>query len=203
MKQVLTEATLVGEAMAKVNDYEKRDMPLAHYVDNSEWEFSLCLDPSQETENYTQLDERAAWFYEATATSKGMVTKTPGVGSIYLGTYKDKDGNWLDGASTYRLHVPAKAPAKEFWSVTLYDVSTRALIDNKTETTDRSSRQDLVKNADGSVDLYFGLSAPKGFEKNWIPTLAGKAWFPYVRLYGPTEAFFDRGWKLPDIEKVK
>jgi len=49
MKKLLTEATLVGEAMAKVNDYEKRDMPSAHYADGSEWEFALCLYPSQET----------------------------------------------------------------------------------------------------------------------------------------------------------
>jgi hypothetical protein len=203
MKKLLTEATLVGEAMAKVNDYEKRDMPLAHYADGSEWEFALCLYPSQETANYTQLDERAAWFYEATGTSNGMVTKTPGVGSVYLVSYKDHDGNWLDGANTYRLHVPPNPPVTQFWSITLYDVSSRALIQNNTEITDRSSRQDLTKNADGSVDLYLGPEAPVGFEKNWIPTLAGKAWFPYVRLYGPTEAHFDRTWILPDIEKVK
>src|SRR5271154_3069941 len=203
MKKLLTDATLVGEAMAKVNDYEKRDMPLAHYVDGSKWEFALALDPSQEAQLYTQLDERAAWFYEATATAKGMVSKTPGVGSVYLGSYKDSAGNWLDGASTYRLHVPPNAPVTQFWSITLYDVSTRALIQNNTEITDRSSRQDLTKNVDGSVDLYFGPKAPKGFEKNWIPTVVGKAWFPYFRLYGPTEAHFNRTWKLPDIEKVK
>ena len=33
-----------------------------------------------------------------------------------------------------------------------------------------------------------------GFEKNWIPTVPGKAWFPYFRLYGPTEAHFNRTW---------
>jgi len=203
MKALLTEATLVGEAMAKVNDYEKRDMPLAHYADGSQWEFALCLDPSQEAASYTELDERAAWFYEATATSKGMVTKTPGVGSVYLGTYKDSDGHWLDGANTYRLHVLPNPPVTQFWSLTLYDVSTRTLIENHSEITDRSSRQDLVKNADGSVDLYCGPAAPKGFEKNWIPTVSGKAWFPYFRLYGPTEAHFDGSWKLPDIERVK
>ena len=65
-----------------------------------------------------------------------------------------------------------------------------------------NERQDLVKNADGSVDLYFGPRAPQGYQ-NWIPTLAGKAWFPYFRLYGPTEAHFDRRWILPNIEKVK
>jgi hypothetical protein len=79
------------------------------------WHFSLCLDVTQEAEFYTQLDERDAWFYEALTTSAGMTTKTPGGGSVYLGTYKDKDGNWLDGANTYRLHVPTNAPAKQFW----------------------------------------------------------------------------------------
>jgi hypothetical protein len=82
-------------------------------------------------------------------------------------------------------------------------VSSRALIQNNTEITDRSSRQDLKKNADGSVDLYFGPNAPVGFEKNWIPTVPGKAWFPYLRLYGPTEAHFDRTWILPNTERVK
>jgi len=104
---------------------------------------------------------------------------------------------------SYRLHVPPNPPVTQFWSITLCDVSTRALIDNNTEITDRSSRQDLVKNADGSVDLYFGPRAPQGFEQNWIPTLAGKAWFPYFRLYGPTEAHFDRSWILPNIEKAR
>ncbi len=99
IKKLLTEATLVGEAMAKVNDYEKRDMPQATYAQGSQWIFELCLDPSQETTHYTQLDERASWFYEATATSAGMVSKTPGVGSVYLGSNKDRDGNWLDGAA--------------------------------------------------------------------------------------------------------
>ena len=203
-KTILTEAALVGEAMAKANDFDKRQMELSHYAKSVQWHFSLCLDVTQEAEYFTQLDERAAWFYEALTTSAGMTTRTPGVGSVYLGAYKDKDGNWLDGANTYRLHVPPNAPVKQFWSLTVYDVATRCLIDNKEEIADRSSRQpDLVKNADGSVDLYIGPKAPAGFEKNWIPSVPGKAWFPYFRLYAPTEAHFDRTWILPDFEKVK
>ncbi len=27
--------------------------------------------------------------------------------------------------------------------------------------------------------------------------------FPYFRSYGPLEAYFDKSWQLPDIEKVK
>ena len=53
------------------------------------------------------------------------------------------------------------------------------------------------------MDLYIGPKAPAGFEKNWIPTVPGKAWFPYFRLFGPTEAHFNRTWVVPDFEKVK
>jgi hypothetical protein len=203
-RKILTEAALVGEEMAKANDFDKRQMPLAHYRDGSRWHIALALDPSQEAEFYTQLDERAAWFYEATTTSKGMVTKTPGLGQVYLGSYKDKGGNWLGGANTYRLHVPPRVPAKQFWSLTIYDVDTRSLIQNQQQIADRSSRQpDLVQNADGSVDLYVSPTAFKGLEKNWIPSVPGRAWFAYFRLYAPSEAHFNRTWTLPDFEKVK
>jgi hypothetical protein len=69
---------------------------------------------------------------------------------------------------------------------------------------DRSSRDKIVKNADGSVDLYFGPKAPAGKpEANWIQTIPGKGWFTYFRLYGPTQSYFDRSWVLPDIERVR
>jgi hypothetical protein len=58
-------------------------------------------------------------------------------------------------------------------------------------------------NSDGSVDLYFGPKAPKGKESNWVQTVPTKAWFPYFRLYSPTQAFLDQTWVLPDIEKAK
>lgn len=198
---LLTEAVLVGEAMAKVTDFEKR-LPEAHYADGTRWHFSLVLDPSQRAEFYDQLDHRAAWFYEAVTTSSGMVTKTPGVGQVYLGTYQDKDGDWLDGAKNYRLRIPPNAPVAQFWSMTVYDVATRALIDNPIQQADRSSRMDLQKNPDGSVDLYVGPIAPAGKESNWVETVPGRSWFSYFRLYGPTEAHFNRQWILPDFEKV-
>ena len=46
------------------------------------------------------------------------------------------------------------------------------------------------------------MSEPK--EKgNWIQTVPGKGWFPIFRFYSPTEAYFDKNWKLNDIEEVK
>jgi len=43
---------------------------------------------------------------------------------------------------------------------------------------------------------------PPGQKKNWIRTLPDRGWFPLVRFYGPLEPFFDRSWKLNDVEKV-
>src|SRR6478609_5775699 len=146
MIKILTEAAIIGEAMAKANDFDKRNMGLSHYDDSVYWHQSLCLDIGQQGDFYTQIDERAAWFYEASCSSEGMVTKTPGMGSVYLGTYKDKDGNWLDGANTYKLHISPNAPVEQFWSLTVYDVNKRMLIQNKDRIADRSSRQtDLIK----------------------------------------------------------
>ena len=51
--------------------------------------------------------------------------------------------------------------------------------------------------------MYFGPTAPKGFEKNWIQTLPGKGYFLYFRFYAPTKAFFDKIWALNDVEKAK
>jgi Protein of unknown function (DUF1214) len=103
-----------------------------------------------------------------------MAPKRPGPSSAYLGAYKDKAGEWLEGGASYRLHVPPNPPIKLFWSVTVYDADTRALILNEQKVADRSSRMDLQKNEDGSVDIYCGPQAPASFEKNWIPTVPGK-----------------------------
>lgn len=201
--KLLEEASLIGEAMAQANSFESR-FEGVKYREDASWEYVLALDPSQRIGEFEQLDERAAWAYEAVTTSAGMVTTTPGVGSTYLGGYKDTDGEWLLGSNDYKLHVPPNVPMEQFWSVTVYDQATRTLINNKTDRADRSSRHDLVKNEDGSVDLYFGPdAAPAGMDNNFIKTNKGDGFFVYFRLYAPTEPYFDKSWALPDLEKMK
>jgi hypothetical protein len=199
-KKILEEAALVGEAMAKANDLAKRSTE--PYWKGAKWKIALGLDPSQRKKNYDQLDERAEWFYEAVTTSAGMVVKKPGPGSLYLAAYADKDGDWLNGANNYKLHIPAKPPEKQFWSIAVYSWDTRTLINNEQKRSAQSSRQDLVKNADGSIDLYYGPKAPKGKEKNWVQTIPGQGWWVYLRFYTPTKAFFDKSWKMGDFEKM-
>jgi len=200
-KKILTEAALVGEAMAKTNTYEKRFKDV-YYRSETHWKYVMLWHWTHETEYYHQLDEMAAYTYEAIGTNKAMATQIPGVGQAYLGAYKDSDGDWLDGSKNYKLHIPPNPPAKQFWSITLYDVDTRCLINNEQQIADKSSRMDLLINEDGSVDLYFGPKAPEGKEQNWIPTIPNQGFFSYLRLYAPLEPYFERTWALPDIEKV-
>jgi hypothetical protein len=127
----------------------------------------MVLDPSQREDTYDQLDERTDWFYEAIGASYAMITKTPGVGSIYLSTYRDKGGDWLDDARSYRLHIAPNPPMQQFWAVSVYDIDTRNLFRNERLKAEVSSNSPgLQKNADGSVDVYFGPTAPSGKYSN-------------------------------------
>jgi hypothetical protein len=58
-------------------------------------------------------------------------------------------------------------------------------------------------NSDGSVSVHFGPKAQKGKEANWAPTVKGHDYFLLFRFYGPTEKFYDKTWKLNDLQKVK
>jgi hypothetical protein len=202
LTKILTDAANVGELMARCNGYAKR-FPGSVVWPGKRWEYSLFLtETNQEKPNYTQLDERASWFYEAVGVTVGMMGRTVGAGQVYLESQKDSTGAWLDGGKNYTLHVPKDAPVAQFWSFTVYDNESRCLIDTGSYP-DRSSRDDITKNADGSVDLYFGPQPPAGKPaKNWIKTLPKKGWFTYFRLYAPTQPYFDKTWVLPDVEKV-
>ena len=126
-----------------------------------------------------------------------------GAGQYYLMTIRDKDRKPLEGSGTYRLNVPANAPVKLYWSATVYDRATHALIrDQPTGQAAPRNTPGLQKNADGSVDVYFGPKAPAGKESNWVPTNANGKFEVLFRLYGPEKPFFDKAWVLPDIEKV-
>jgi hypothetical protein len=129
--------------------------------------------------------------------------KKTGESLMYLFTFRDSRGQRLSGERHYTLRVPANVPAKQYWSVIVYDVLTAAFIRESPVITLDSYNQAMKRNADGTVDIYFGPTAPAGKEANWIYTAPGRAFFPAVRFYDPDKPLFDRTWKLPNVEEVK
>jgi hypothetical protein len=140
----------------------------------------------------------------STVNTPAMVAKIPGKGSQYALSFADDAGNPFDGRKSYRLNVPANAPAKDFWSVVLYDPQTRSELQTGQPFPSKNNKRDkMIVNADGSVDIYFGPEAPEGKEANWIQSVPGKGWFAIFRLYGPLEPWFDKTWRPGEIEEVK
>lgn len=143
------------------------------------------------------IDSRAAFFFLGCAPPK-----KPGGASFYLLGQKDADGTVLQGSNTYKLNVPANVPVKQFWAATVYDQLESNFI-RESPKVEVNSYQNLEKNKDGSVDIYFGTKAPEGKESNWVYTAPDKAWIMLFRFYGPQPEIFNKAWKLPDIQKIK
>jgi hypothetical protein len=150
-----------------------------------------------QTENGLDVDERGAMFFFACGPPKKL-----GAATFYVVAAQDATGALLDGGNSYRLNVPPNVPAKQFWAVTVCDLETAAFI-RKAPIVEINSYQKLQKNADTSVDVFFGTKAPAGRESNWIYTDPGKGWTVIFRFYGPKKAVFDKTWVLPSIEKVE
>jgi hypothetical protein len=98
--------------------------------------------------------------------------------------------------------VPPNVPVEQYWSVTAYDRQTHALIKDMPRASRASNAAELQRNADGSVDVYFGPKAPAGKEANWVPTDPARGFELMARFYAPKREFFDKVWKLPDVEKI-
>lgn len=204
-KRILEEGALLGHAMSQNTSFNPRIEGATAYP-GTQWKNVFTMTTAQgheqEAEYYTQLDERLQYLYLGTWPAEAMNLPFPSEGQRYLESFKDRDGQWLVGSSTYRLHVPPKVPAKRFWSVTVYDNLTRSMTVNKENRAAVTSYDKLKFNSDGSVDLHFGPKAPQGMENNWVDTSASKGWFVWFRFYAPTEPFFDKSWRLPDFDKV-
>ena len=207
MKKILTDAVAVGNATARAVSFRNRDPRNTIYPD-SQWQNMFgSADYRFLDDNGTggrNLDARTMFYYGYTVNTPAMVAKIVGKGSQYAMGFADKAGNPFDGAKNYKLNVPANPPAKDFWSVVLYDPQTRSELQAGQPFPSRNNKRDkLAVNADGSVDIYFGPNAPAGKEANWIQSVPSKGWFAIFRLYGPLEPWFDKTWQPGEIEEMK
>ncbi len=205
MKKILTDAAAIGSVTARALAARPADQRHYLYPGERVWtnpfiegRYDFLLNGER------LLDSRIYMHFYATGITPAMAVKNVGKGSQYAIAYLDKDGNALDGSKTYKIHLPKDVPAKDFWSFTLYDNQSRAMLqtDQRFPGID-NNKKGLKQNDDGSFDIYFGPKAPEGHENNWIQTDPNKGWNTILRLYGPLEPFYDKTWKPGDPELVK
>ncbi|XZE18204.1 DUF1254 domain-containing protein [Pirellulaceae bacterium SH449] len=202
-------AELLNQAAAKghafLDGMYKEVVRRGSFVEGSRWAFpqpiAQVFQASQAQfadPNMYPVDARGLLFTFIFFTPKRI-----GEGQFYLMAIDDKDGLPLNGSKTYRLNVPANAPVRQYWSATLYDQTTHALIREVSHAGRSSQSPGLQVNVDGSVDLYFGPTAPAGKESNWTPTDPNSDFEILFRFYGPLPSLFDKSWVLTDVELVK
>lgn len=203
-RKTLEEAIAIGNATARAIAFRPR-VEGVYYYPNSAWgtafvggDYQWLKDGGMGGRN---LDARTLFFYQATVNTPAMVQKMVGRGSQYAYAATNKNGHYMDGGKNYTLTLPANVPAKDFWSVVIYDPQTRSELQTSQPFPSKNNKRDkLAENPDGSVTLYFGPEAPEGKESNWNQTVPKKGWYPLLRLYGPLDAWFEKTWRPGEIE---
>ena len=207
MKKILTEAVDIGNAYARANTILPRDPGNYIYKDKkSEWVMGFAdKDSAFLKDGARRMDARLWMHYNAICVTPAMALTKPGAGSDYGIAGMDSNHKPLDGAKTYKLHLPPNVPAKDNWSVTIYDPQTRCMLQTDQPSAGINSLSGKVKeNKDGSIDVIFAPKKPKGVDAgNWIQTIPGKSWFIILRLYGPLQPWLDQTWRPSELELVK
>ena len=117
-----------------------------------------------------KLNSRIWFFYLATGITPAMCMRLTGIGSQYLMAMRGGDGEFLDGARSYRLTLPADIPQSRFWSVILYDRQTRSMLQTDQPKPDLSSQSGTVEtNPDGTTDVYIGPDGARGQGRQLAP----------------------------------
>jgi len=198
-KILLTEAAEIGFRMVQVIGLRHGDT--SHMYNATKWKVAPRAALKGESRPLSTDEQIALALQEISLSTevKSSQQKT----SAYLFSAEDKNGQWLDGAKYYQLHIPKNIPTNTFWSLTIYDNTTWQVIHNNEPRSSFNSKQPAyLTNPDGSVDLFFGSIAPEGEGTNWIRTLPDRGWFVYLKLSDATSAFTNKSWPLGDFEEV-
>jgi hypothetical protein len=201
MKAILVEAATVANATARALAFRNRDAK-AYLYDGSGW-YTPFVGRSREFSHRGArlLDARTAFFYMSTMTSPAVAEQRVGMGSEYAVAATDARGDYLNGSQSYRLTLPAGIPARDSWSIVVYDPQTRSMLQTPRSATPSLSAQ--ASEDDGAVTIYFGPQPPPGREQNWIQTVPGKGWFLILWLHGPLKPWFDKTWRPGEIEAIR
>jgi len=232
LQRILSEAAALGNATARSLLMRPREASAYYYPGSAWMPLTLCVwghdfetrppviegpvhdgvrtptgvrvEPST---GYRMRDPRTGFWYGGMAISPAETMLLSGIGSQYLLATVDAGGQYFDGGKTYRLTLPGPIPAAKFWSLTVHDNQSRSMLVTP-QAYPRAGSQSYPTpaaepGADGSTTVHFAPEQPDGVGPgNWIQTVPGQGWFVLFRLYGPLEPFFEKSWRVGEIELV-
>ncbi len=132
----------------------------------------------------------------------------PPAEAIYISPTADQKGEPLRSDRRYRLHVPkAGFPNDAFWSLSAYHEETDGRLFFADNAINRYAIGDrtagLVKNADGSLDIYIQKTAPTDplQAANWLPLPDGAVRLT-LRLYQPRPEAIQGTFRPAPLERL-
>ncbi|MDR5740200.1 DUF1254 domain-containing protein [Caballeronia sp. LZ016] len=147
----------------------------------------------------TREDLKNDYMKRAVAAAMGIYGNTKEE-AVYTGAMFNAEHQPLLGTQPYVLRFEKKnlAPAKFFWSITMYDLPGRHLVANRIARYSIGDRSKGLKyGEDGSLNIYVQHDSPgKDKESNWLPAPEG-AYNLVMRIYGPDQSVLDGSWKFP------
>lgn len=204
MEELLTEGVAIGNATARAITFAPRKKSV-HVYEDRQWNWLFAGGSYEFMDNGERvLDDRTLFHYYVTGITPAEVIAKPGTGTSYAFATKDSEGRFLDGGRTYKLILPYPVPVKSFWCLTVYSGQTRSMLETDQKLAGLDTlNTDVKANDDGSFTIWFGPVLPAGKESNWIETVPGKSYSVMFRLYAPLEPWYDKTWKLGDLEQVE
>lgn len=123
--------------------------------------------------------------------------------AIYEAVGLDDRGEPLHGSRSYELRFPPEAPARLFWSVTMYRLPEQWLAANPIDRYSIGDRsQGIVRDPDGSLTIRIQTDSPgPAHEANWLPSPPG-SFYLVMRFYGPTPEALSGTWTVPRAVRV-
>ncbi|MFA5079900.1 MAG: DUF1214 domain-containing protein, partial [Dehalococcoidia bacterium] len=127
--------------------------------------------------------------------------------AFYASASTSGDGIKFSSANKYLIHFNKEEipPVNGFWSLSLYNEKIM-FADNPINRYSLGSLSDppLIKNADGSVDIYIQRDPTDPARMpNWLPAPAAGSFSLTLRLYWPQQKVIDKSWIPPAVNLVE
>jgi hypothetical protein len=127
--------------------------------------------------------------------------------AFYASASTGSDGAKLSSDNKYVVHFNEDEipPVNGFWSLSLYnDKILFAANPINRYCLGSLSDPTLIKNPDGSIDIYIQRDSPDSAEMpNWLPAPASGNFSLTLRLYWPKQQVVDKTWVPPAVQLVE
>jgi hypothetical protein len=127
--------------------------------------------------------------------------------AFYASASVGSDGAKFSSDNKYVIHFNRDEipPVNGFWSITMYNDKI-LFAANPINRYNLGSFSDppLVKNLDGSIDIYIQRDSPDSAKiPNWLPAPASGGFSLTIRLYWPQQPVLDKTWVPPAVQPVE